>query len=64
MKLCAQNPIQGEFTLCGDAFDINAVDGDVEPFEFALPGQKVTCEACLRSIAFIHEIYTPKGKLK
>ncbi|UUV44556.1 hypothetical protein RCMOTHERGOOSE_46 [Rhodobacter phage RcMotherGoose] len=67
MKICAQNPIQPEFTLCGDAFDIadtEAPDDDIEPFTFAVPGQKVTCEQCLRAIAFIHEIYTPKGKVK
>lgn len=67
-KLCAQNPVQPEFTLCGDAFDIistEAPDEDIEPFDFAVGrGDKVTCEHCLRAIAFIYEIYTPKGKVK
>lgn len=64
MKICAQHPLQPEFTLCGDAFDAPETEDDVEPFKFAVPGDKVTCEHCRRAIAFIHEIYTSGGKAR
>lgn len=64
MKLCAQHPLQPEYTLCGDAFDAPDTEDDVEPFTFAVYGEKVTCAKCRLAIAFIYEIYTPKGKAK
>ena len=66
MKLCATDPLNGEFTLCGDAFDIcETRDGaDVEPFRFARIGETVTCERCRVVINTIRLEY-PKGyKLK
>lgn len=46
-KVCMLSPHNGgEFSLCGDAFDL----GDNEPGEdnprFAEPGDLVTCEDC------------------
>lgn len=62
-KLCADDPLQGEYSLCGNAFD--APDdpmGDVEAFDFARPGQTVNCDECLRAIAEIKLRYSPKGR--
>ena len=62
-KLCAEDPLQSEYSLCGNAFD--APDDpmcNVEPFDFARPGQTVNCNECLHSIASIKLHYTPKGR--
>ena len=64
MKLCAQNPLQSEFTLCGDAFDINAVDDEIEPFRHAEIGEYVTCKQCLKLIEHIHLHITQRGRIK
>ena len=63
MKRCAQNPMHPEYTLCGDAFDAPETEG-IEPFTFAVPGEAVTCDKCCKAIAYIYEIYTPKGKVR
>lgn len=47
MSRHASNPIQGEFTLCGRAFDDeDEEDGGLAPV-FAEPGQRITCESCV-----------------
>lgn len=58
VKRCAEDPLQGEFSLCGVAFD--ALDDDIEPYEIVKPGQTVTCEDCKRCIREIKE-YFPRG---
>lgn len=60
MKFCAQAPSQPEYSLCGDAFDAPDTEDDVEPFEFAKPGQVVTCEKCRLAIHRIREAF-PRG---
>lgn len=67
MKNCAQNPCQPEYTICGNACDSFGDIGceDIEEFRHVeLPGERVTCEDCLRAIKEIHETFTPKGKVK
>lgn len=67
MKVCATSPLQGEFTLCGDAFDMDETDvgkDEFEPFRFGRPGDRVNCIHCLRAISAIHERYTLNGKIR
>lgn len=50
MRRCAQNPLQAEFSLCGNAFDaFDSGDAD-EPHEIANAGQVINCEDCCRAI--------------
>lgn len=62
MRICAENPIQAEYSLCGDAFDIVAVDPNAEDYMVARPGNHVTCEDCMTIIMEIHTLYTINGK--
>jgi len=41
----------GEFTICGDAFDIAAVDDDAEEF-VTVKAQPLTCERCVALVLF------------
>lgn len=48
---CATNPAQPEFTLCGDAADLCALDdADAVTPVFAKDGELVTCDICIRVI--------------
>ena len=49
------NPLNGEFTLCGDAFDADAIDGEVAPI-FSKRGEHVTCEKCLIVIRYCKDL--------
>lgn len=41
------NPIQGEFSMCGDAFDIDSEDNGTHDGPLLPSGKKtVTCERC------------------
>lgn len=64
MKICAQNPVNSEYSLCGDAFDAPDTEDDVEPFKFVKPQERVTCIICLCAIRNILISYTRNGKLK
>lgn len=44
-RICMRSPLQPEYTLCGDAFDITAIDKSVRVY-FADAGEIVTCERC------------------
>lgn len=45
-RICATNPVQPEFSLCGDAFD-GFDSGDLdEPVALAETGERITCERC------------------
>lgn len=48
------NPVTGEYTLCGIAWDCNHLDAcSEEPdVHFAGPGEAVTCELCRKVIAY------------
>lgn len=46
----ATSPVWSEYTLCGEAFDIADVEPDSEVPVFARPGERVTCEVCIRII--------------
>lgn len=65
MKVCAHNPAQPEYSLCGDAFDLEADLGEGEPYVLATDTQMpVTCSACKRVLADLFSTYTPTGRLK
>ena len=63
-RICAQNPINGEYTLCGDAFDIEQTEEDEEPHRHSQPGERLTCEQCKTAIRELFETYTYNGKHK
>lgn len=62
MKLCAQAPLNPEFSLCGDAEDAPETEDDVEPFRFAGEGETLTCEACMQIIKHVRLDYTHRFK--
>ena len=62
MRVCAENPTQGEYSLCGDAFDIADDDDEAEPFRMAKIRDRVNCEQCLRVIRTIKVGYTNAGR--
>jgi len=64
MKICAQNPANPEYSLCGMAEDAPETEDDEEEFEFSRFGIRVTCADCLNVIRNIHETYTQKGYTK
>lgn len=55
-KVCMPQPGNAEFSLCGDAFDIAAVDDTAEPFRIGNPGELVNCEKCREMIAEIKRV--------
>lgn len=56
MRRCATNPMNAEYSLCGDASDGHD-SGDLdEPFEFAGPDQSITCPNCCRAIREVKAI--------
>ncbi len=65
MRICARMPLNYEFSLCGDSFDIA---GDIEGSEdFRMADdikQNVNCENCKAILKEIYETYTPTGRLK
>ena len=66
MKVCAVNPLMGEYSLCGDAFDApDDPECDTPTFILATrPGQIVTCEGCLKCIQELRARYTDKGRVR
>lgn len=59
IRRCAVNPIQAEFSLCGDAFDIQAVDDHADDYVIAEPGQSITCPNCCLAIREIKALRNP-----
>lgn len=65
MKICAHNPAQPEFSLCGIAQDAPYTEEDVEDFKLAdEEGVNVTCSECRSILADLFETYTKTGRLK
>jgi hypothetical protein len=64
IKRCIQNPLNGEYSLCGDAFDAPDTEDDVEPFRFAEVGEYANCKHCLDLVHFIRHGVTPKGRIR
>lgn len=46
IRVCASNPAQPDFTLCGDAFDAFDTGDAEEQHVEAKKGQTVTCQQC------------------
>lgn len=59
LKRCAESPLNSEFSLCGDAFDIRAVDGSAEECDIAKPGESITCPECCRIIREVKALRNP-----
>lgn len=65
MKICAQDPMNPEVTLCGyvdEAYEDPVCDNVTEPFRHSRPGEYVNCGECLNAITAIQLTYTPLGK--
>ena len=56
LRVCAQSAVNGEFTLCGDAFDAFASGYAEEEHDCAGPGQVVTCPQCCKVIQDIRDM--------
>lgn len=61
MRRCAENPINAEFTICGDAFDALETGDADEAHECAGPRQVVNCPSCF---AIIQDLRDMKYKLR
>jgi hypothetical protein len=63
--LCYHSSANGEYTLCGDAFDLNELD-DVDALtpRFATEGQVVTCPNCRKQIDDIRTGLTKDYRVK
>lgn len=59
MKRCAENPAQGEYTLCGVAWDAPDSEDDVEPFVMAKDDESITCLLCCRVIRIVKAMKNP-----
>ena len=65
MKVCAHNPVQAEYSLCGMACDAY-VSGDSDS-EYVLAvdsGKSVNCEDCKRVLSELFKTYTEAGRLR
>lgn len=67
MRVCAHDPNQPEFSLCGESFDLKETvdDDEVEAYELATEsGRNVTCFKCIATLKELFTYYTPSGRLK
>ena len=60
-RKCAQNSVNAEFTICGDAFDAFETGDADEEHECAGPGGVVNCPSCC---AIIRDLRDMKYKLR
>jgi hypothetical protein len=61
MRRCAMNPLQAEFSLCGDAFD-GFASGDLdEDYKLADPGESINCPSCCQ---IIREVKAIRNRLR
>ncbi|WP_458736982.1 hypothetical protein [Pseudomonas chlororaphis] len=56
VRVCAGNPVNGEFTLCGDAFDAFATGDADEEHVQAEKGQTITCDKCCAVILDVRQM--------
>lgn len=64
-RICAHNPAQQEYSLCGMAFDAYASGDAEEEYVLAINVFKsVNCEDCKRHIADLFKTYTESGRLR
>lgn len=66
MKICAHNPVNAEFSLCGVAFDAAETENEVDA-KYVLAteaGESVSCGDCKLVINEIYSTYTQTGRLK
>jgi len=50
IRRCVQSPLNGEFTLCGDACDGPASEADMPDHRVAQADESVTCVQCCEFI--------------
>ena len=53
----ATDPLNSEYTLCGDAFDLGAIPGDDSP-TFAAAGETVNCPKCRVVINYVRKSFS------
>ena len=51
-RVCAPMHGNGEYTICGDAFDAHSSGDCPEEINLGDPGDLVTCEKCREAIAY------------
>lgn len=56
IRVCAQDGFNGEYTLCGDAFDAFATGDAVEDHECAGKGGVITCPQCCKVIQDVRDM--------
>lgn len=56
IRVCAQNAVNSEFTLCGDAFDAFVSGYAAEEHNCAGRGQVVTCPKCCQIIQNLRDM--------
>ena len=59
IRRCAMNPMQAEYSLCGEAFDAFDTGDTPERFEFAEEGRSITCRRCCEAIREIKGLRNP-----
>lgn len=57
-RRCAESPLNGEYSLCGDAFDAFIDDPESE-FVVAAPAQSITCPKCCQIIRTVKAMRNP-----
>lgn len=64
-RICAHNPAQAEYSLCGMAFDAYA-SGDAETEHVIATDvcKNVNCDECKRILADLFKTYTESGRLR
>lgn len=59
IRRCAPNPMQGEYSLCGDAIDIQAIEEDAENYVIAKAGESINCPKCCAAVREIKALRNP-----
>lgn len=65
MRVCAQNAVNGEYTLCGDAFDAFVTNFAEDEHSCAGRGEVITCPKCCQVIQGIRDMryrLKPRGE--
>lgn len=60
--VCIVNPVMGEFTLCGDAFDLSS---DEPGYEWTVTKSRcATCELCVAIVVDVRNVIVRRNRDK